>query len=385
MPCDPDPLPLYRPAVTATAVGDLAVAGFLLRLGGDPAAPDVHADQVAALGRRRDLPALLDRHVLLGPDQAAVRLGARRTEVDHAVRLGWLRPARTTTVDFGRDRGGEARVAWFRAEDVALVPVVHTGVDWRAVRRLGPGRRSPLAGLEPVVGRPEVTLAAVARIARVGRAAVVNWRRRHDDFPAPTGGTAASPMFDPGEVVVWLLAHGKVWVPHTVPSAVLVVRQGGDGTHTVRVDDPLLTTAEGADGTESVDGWVTAAAAEALDALAEGPSAIAVRSLAVPGRTALAVSGDVRLTGRHDGGRGRVWVALSWRAGLRGEAGQAGHAVSCARGADCRCAPQECGGIVPARHCLEHGVRAAPAMEWHPAGGIRCGQLRSATVPVNRG
>ncbi|OKK16254.1 hypothetical protein AMK16_26700 [Streptomyces sp. CB00455] len=30
---------------------------------------------MAALARRRDLPALLDRHVPLGPDQAAVRLG----------------------------------------------------------------------------------------------------------------------------------------------------------------------------------------------------------------------------------------------------------------------------------------------------------------------
>ncbi|MCX4529920.1 hypothetical protein OG982_30235 [Streptomyces sp. NBC_01551] len=40
--------------------------------------PDVHPDQVAALGRRRDLLALLDRHVPLGPDQAAVRLGVGR-------------------------------------------------------------------------------------------------------------------------------------------------------------------------------------------------------------------------------------------------------------------------------------------------------------------
>ncbi|MFD4135287.1 hypothetical protein [Streptomyces goshikiensis] len=55
-------------------------AGLLVWLGGDAACPDVHPDQLAALARRRDLPALLDRHVPLGPDQAAVRLGVRRVD-----------------------------------------------------------------------------------------------------------------------------------------------------------------------------------------------------------------------------------------------------------------------------------------------------------------
>ncbi|MEV7729164.1 hypothetical protein AB0P15_31210 [Streptomyces sp. NPDC087917] len=39
----------------------MTTAGLLLRLGGPADTPTVHADQVAALGRRRDLPALLDR------------------------------------------------------------------------------------------------------------------------------------------------------------------------------------------------------------------------------------------------------------------------------------------------------------------------------------
>ncbi|MGO4458897.1 hypothetical protein AB4039_16590 [Streptomyces sp. M-16] len=68
-----------RPRVTAAAIGHLVRAGLLIRLGGDTEFPDVHPDQVAALGRRRDLPALLDRHVPPGPDQAARRLGVRRT------------------------------------------------------------------------------------------------------------------------------------------------------------------------------------------------------------------------------------------------------------------------------------------------------------------
>ncbi|MEU9035338.1 hypothetical protein AB0D45_10590 [Streptomyces sp. NPDC048352] len=51
-----------QPRVTAAAVGHLARAGLLVRLGGEAACPDVHPDQVAALARRR-LPALLNRHV----------------------------------------------------------------------------------------------------------------------------------------------------------------------------------------------------------------------------------------------------------------------------------------------------------------------------------
>ncbi|MFG2298562.1 hypothetical protein [Streptomyces sp. NPDC048603] len=42
---------------------------------------------MAALTRRRDLTALPDRHTLLGPEQAALRLSVRRTEVDHLTRL----------------------------------------------------------------------------------------------------------------------------------------------------------------------------------------------------------------------------------------------------------------------------------------------------------
>ncbi|MER7001021.1 hypothetical protein [Streptomyces sp. NPDC000410] len=69
------PLPPMRLWVTAAAIGHLVRAGLLVCLGGEVEFPDVHPEQVAALARRRDLPALLDRHVPLGPDQAAVRLG----------------------------------------------------------------------------------------------------------------------------------------------------------------------------------------------------------------------------------------------------------------------------------------------------------------------
>jgi hypothetical protein len=52
--------------------------------------------------------------------------------------------------------------------------------------------------------RPLVTGSEIARIAGVTRAAVSNWRRRYDDFPAPAGGGANSPLFDLAEVRAWL-------------------------------------------------------------------------------------------------------------------------------------------------------------------------------------
>ncbi|GAA2250803.1 N-6 DNA methylase [Streptomyces amakusaensis] len=55
-----------------------------------------------------------------------------------------------------------------------------------------------------------VTLAEIARLAGVGRAAVSNWRRRFDTFPDPSGGTDASPRFALAEVESWLRAEGKL-------------------------------------------------------------------------------------------------------------------------------------------------------------------------------
>ncbi|MFJ2085617.1 N-6 DNA methylase [Micromonospora chokoriensis] len=57
---------------------------------------------------------------------------------------------------------------------------------------------------------PTITAAEIARLAGVGRAAVSNWRKRHPDFPAPVGGTAASPEFDLIQVEQWLRTQGKL-------------------------------------------------------------------------------------------------------------------------------------------------------------------------------
>ena len=55
-----------------------------------------------------------------------------------------------------------------------------------------------------------MTAADIARLAGVGRAAVSNWRKRYDTFPAPVGGTAASPQFDLDEIEQWLASQGKL-------------------------------------------------------------------------------------------------------------------------------------------------------------------------------
>lgn len=80
----------------------------------------------------------------------------------------------------------------------------------------------------------QVTAAEISRLAGVTRATVSNWRRRHPDFPAPTGGTETSPAYDLDAVQAWLAARGQL--PATSPANDLrtAVRaaQAGAGTPT---------------------------------------------------------------------------------------------------------------------------------------------------------
>lgn len=148
-----EPLPRCRTRVTAAAVGHLVKAGLLVWLGGEAACPDVHPDQVAALARRRDLPALLDRHVPLGPDQAAVRLGVRRVDYDQIVRLGWISPVSSVTIDF-KSHGGWTTVPLYSGLISHCSPSCgpeSTGkrcAPWprAAARRSRASRRSPRGG-----------------------------------------------------------------------------------------------------------------------------------------------------------------------------------------------------------------------------------------------
>lgn len=61
---------------------------------------------------------------------------------------------------------------------------------------------------QPPTPSAQVTAAEISRIAGVTRATVSNWRRRHDDFPAPSGGTDSSPLYDLESVRAWLASRG---------------------------------------------------------------------------------------------------------------------------------------------------------------------------------
>lgn len=54
-----------------------------------------------------------------------------------------------------------------------------------------------------------LSAAAIARLAGVSRAAVTGWRARYPDFPQPTSGTEARPIFDRTAVAQWLASTGK--------------------------------------------------------------------------------------------------------------------------------------------------------------------------------
>src|SRR5437660_12926399 len=87
-------------------------------------------------------------------------------------------------------------------------------------------------------GRPmpkpsaQVTAAEISRLAGVTRATVSNWRRRHPDFPAPTGGTDSSPAYDLEAVQAWLAGRG-----HRSPDS------PADELRTVLREQPVDTSA----------------------------------------------------------------------------------------------------------------------------------------------
>ncbi|MGW6843843.1 hypothetical protein [Streptomyces sp. NPDC054958] len=378
------PLPILRPRVTASGIGHLVKAGLLVYLGGEPRFPVVHPDQVAAFCRRRDLPAVLDRHVPLGPEQAAVRLGVRRSDFEQVVRLGWLAPVATVDVDYKR-HGGVTTIPLYDAQEIALLEVVHPCVDWRAVRTVAAGRRSPLAALEVSPRWERVLLAEVARIAGVGRAAVVNWRRRHPDFPDPVAGTDTHPQFDRRAVVAWLLTHDKIEVPVGPTLATLVLAGAGGASHRFHLDDPWLTLTDDAAGEDTLSGWSTDEDADVIASLTVGEFGTSLRRLTAPGTGPLAVPGELRVIDRFRSGSGGLRLTLAWPAGLRGTAasGSAGgvvrHGVAYAGpGEACGCARHGCGGVVPVSWCPQHGTAVEPVMEWHPGGGIRCTALSTA-------
>lgn len=128
----------------------------------------------------------------------------------------------------------------------------------------------------------KVSAAEISRLAGVTRATVSNWRRRHDDFPAPIAGSETRPLFDLHAVRKWLAEHNieaaqspdaalrtlvrSRATPDAITQVMQTLRRDGDEWSAPGADDPELAAeiASALQTAQTVDGVRTA-----LDILSE--------------------------------------------------------------------------------------------------------------------
>lgn len=67
-----------------------------------------------------------------------------------------------------------------------------------------------MTSVDPAEQQALVGIPQIADIAKVGRSAVGNWRKRHSDFPAPKVQTPSGALFELREVEDWLIEQGKI-------------------------------------------------------------------------------------------------------------------------------------------------------------------------------
>jgi len=140
-------VPGERKCVTTFTVRRLIALGLLTELSASDKGSLVNPAQVAQVCTRADLAQLAAAESPLGPEQAAARLGIRRVDFDHLVRLRLVAPAEYVEVEFGRSRAGAVEVPLYRTASIDALPAAHPEVDFEALRGLGKGQRSPLAAL----------------------------------------------------------------------------------------------------------------------------------------------------------------------------------------------------------------------------------------------
>ncbi len=120
----------------------------------------------------------------------------------------------------------------------------------------------------------QLTAAEISRLAGVTRATVSNWRRRHPDFPQPTGGTEASPSYDRQQIEAWLDARGRL--PARSSSDELRARLRGRPPGEIEAVALFTAHLAGLDARERAatakltDGELTALLAEALASTGSG-------------------------------------------------------------------------------------------------------------------
>ncbi|MFF7369382.1 N-6 DNA methylase [Streptomyces tricolor] len=88
-----------------------------------------------------------------------------------------------------------------------------------------------------------MTAAEISRIAGVTRATVSNWRRRHDDFPAPSAGTESSPLYDLSAVQAWLRGRGHTSAASPTEELRTALRLLGPGSGVATRLFPLVAAA----------------------------------------------------------------------------------------------------------------------------------------------
>ncbi|MDF6046434.1 N-6 DNA methylase [Streptomyces sp. JH14] len=220
---------------------------------------------------------------------------------------------------------------------------------------------------QPVAPSAQVTAAEISRIAGVTRATVSNWRRRHEDFPEPSGGTESSPLYDLESVRAWLASRGHASA--ATPSEEL------------RTTLRLHAHGSGGGGTSDLLLLVLAAAGrspEELTAATQLPDAdLATRAQRDAASTADAV--PVAETVRFDTGDAAVLRALY--ACVRDESGQAALGVLAERELEESAASGAYQTPAPLADLLARLIPGSPARVLDPA----CGSGTLLAAAARRG